>query len=50
MFTSYDMAKAFLVSHINFSCYFTQLKARELSRQNMRTSENIGHIVLETVR
>ena len=33
-----------------FGCYFTRLKAREISQQNMRNSENIGHIVLGTVR
>ena len=32
-----------------FCFYFTQLKAREIGRQNMRNSENIGHIVLGTV-
>ena len=31
--------------------YFTRIKAPEISRQNMRNSENInGHIVLKTVR
>ena len=33
-----------------FCFYFTRLKAREISRQNMRNSENIGHIVLGNVR
>ena len=31
-------------------CYFTCLEARKASRQNMRSSENIGHVVLRTVR
>ena len=33
-----------------FCLYFARLKAREISRQNMRNSENIGHVVLETVQ
>ena len=37
-------------SFLIFCCYFTRLKAREISQQNMRNSENIGHIVLGTVR
>ena len=32
-----------------FSCYLIRLKAREISWQNMRNSENIGHFVLRTV-
>ena len=31
-----------------FCCYFTRLKAREISQQNMRNSKNIGHIVIGT--
>ena len=38
-------------SFLMFYFYFTDIKAPEISRQNMRNSENInGHIVLETVR
>ena len=37
-------------SFLIFCCYFTCLKAREISQRNMRNSENIGHIVLGTVR
>ena len=33
-----------------FCCYFTRLRARELSQQNIRNSGNIGHIILRTVR
>ena len=33
-----------------FCFYFTCLKAREISRQNMRNSENNGHIVLGTMQ
>ena len=33
-----------------FCCYFTRLKGREITQQNMRNSKNIGHIVLGTVR
>ena len=29
-----------------FCCYITSLKDCEISQQNMRNSENIGHIVL----
>ena len=36
-------------SFLMFCCYFTRLKAREISQQNMTNSENIGHIVLGTV-
>ena len=36
-------------SFLIFCFYFTRLKAREISQQNMRNSENIGHIVLGTV-
>ena len=36
-------------SFLIFCCYFTRLKAREISQQNMTNSENIGHIVLGTV-
>ena len=36
-------------SFLIFCCYFTCLKAREISQQNMRNSENIGHIQLGTV-
>ena len=38
---------------LTFCFYFICLKAREISRQNMENSknmENIGHIVLGTVR
>ena len=41
---------AIFSSFATFCFYFTRLKAREISRQNMRNSENIGHIVLGTVR
>ena len=37
-------------SFLIFCFYFPRLKAREISRQNMRNSENTGHIVLGTVR
>ena len=37
-------------SFLIFCFYFTRLKAREISRQNMKNSENIGHIVTGTVR
>ena len=38
-------------SFLMFYFYFTHIKAPEISRQNMRNSENInGHIELETVR
>ena len=37
-------------SFLIFCFYFTCLKAREISWQNMRHSENIGHIVLRTVQ
>ena len=37
-------------SFLIFCCYFTRLKAREVSQQNMRNLENIGHIVLGPVR
>ena len=37
-------------SFLIFCCYFTRVKAREITQQNMRNSENIGHIVLRTVR
>ena len=33
-----------------FCFYFTRLKACEISQQNMRNSENITHVVLETMR
>ena len=33
-------------SFLIFCFYFTRLKAREISPQDMRNSENIGHIVL----
>ena len=29
---------------------YSRLKAREISRQNIRNSENIGHIVLGTTQ
>ena len=44
--TIWPMFSSFLI----FCCYFTRLKAREISRQDMRNLENIGHIVLGTVR
>ena len=44
--TIWSIFSSFLI----FCFYFTCLKAREISRQNMRNSENIGHIVFETVR
>ena len=47
-FTSYNMANIFVVSQIFF--YFACLKACEKNRQNVGKSENIGHIVLITVR
>ena len=37
-------------SFLIFRFYFTRLKAREISPQNMRNSENIGYIVFATVR
>ena len=37
-------------SFLIFCFYFTRLKACEISRQNMKNSENIGHIVQGTVR
>ena len=37
-------------SFLIFCCYFTYLKAREVSLQNMRSSENIGQILLGIVR
>ena len=37
-------------SFLIFYFYFTRLKARGTSQQNMRNSKNIGHIVLETMR
>ena len=37
-------------SFLIFCCYFTRLKAREIKQQNMRNSENVGHILLGTVR
>ena len=42
------MTDIFLVSHILL--LFRSPKAREISQQNMRDSENIGHIVLGTVQ
>ena len=44
--TIWSIFSSFLI----FCFYFTRLKAREISRQNMRNSENIGHVVLETVQ
>ena len=44
--TIWLMFSSFLI----FCFCFTRLKAREISRHNMRNSENIGHIVLATVR
>ena len=44
--TIWQIFSSFLI----FCFYFTRLKAREISRQNMRKSKDIGHIVLETVR
>ena len=42
---------AIFSSFLMFCFYFTDIKAPEISLQNMRNSENInGHIVLETVR
>ena len=35
-------------SFLIFCSYLTRLKALEISRQNMRNSENIGQIVLKT--
>ena len=43
--TKWPMFSSFLI----FCYYFARLKAREITRQNMRNSKNIGHIVLETV-
>ena len=37
-------------SSLIFCFYFTRPKAREISQQNMRNSQNVGHIVLRTVR
>ena len=37
-------------SFLIFCCYFTRVKAREISQQNMGNLENIGHIVLGKVR
>ena len=37
-------------SFLIFCFYLTRLKAREISWQNMRNSENIDHVVLGTVR
>ena len=37
---------AIFSSFLIFCFYFTRLKAREISRQNMRNSENIDHIIL----
>ena len=37
-------------SFLIFYFYFTWLKARKISQENMRNSENIGHIVLGSVR
>ena len=37
-------------SFLIFCFYFTCLKACEISWQNKRSLENIGHIVLETVQ
>ena len=34
---------------LRFCCYYFRLKSREISLQNMRNSQNIGHIVLGTV-
>ena len=41
----------FIISYIllSFLIYYTRLKACEISRQNMRNSENGGHIVLGTM-
>ena len=47
---SHNMANIFLVSHILLLFHKGSIKAREISPQNMRNSENIGHIVLGTVR
>ena len=33
-----------------FCCYLNCLKARKLNWRNMRNSENIGHVLLKTVR
>ena len=43
--TKWPMFSSFFI----FCCYFIRLKARELSQQNIKNSENIGHIVLGTV-
>ena len=32
-------------SFLIFCCYFTHLRVREISQQNLRNSENIGHTV-----
>ena len=47
MFKSYNMGHIFLVCHILL--LFPRLKAREVSRKNMRNSENTGHIILGIV-
>ena len=44
--TIWEIFSSFLI----FYCYFTRLKDREITRQNMRNSENIYHIVLGAVR
>ena len=45
------MANIFLVSHILLLFHSPKgLKAREISQQNIRNLENIGHIVLGTVQ
>ena len=48
MLTSHNMANIFVVSQILL--LFHYLKAREVSRQNKRNSQNICHIVLGNVR
>ena len=47
-FISRNMAN--ISSFLIFCCYFTRLKVREISQQNMRNSEDIGYIVLGTLR
>ena len=44
--TIWSIFSSFLI----FCSYFIRVKAREISQQKMRNSENIGHIVLGTVR
>ena len=44
--TKWPIISSFLI----FCSYFTRLKVREVSRQNMRNEENIGHIALGAMR